>query len=160
MVFVAEYSKAHMDHVHGCASALAISSTANMHEHSLGCVHSYSDSRIDLKLNRCKNRHCVASFRMLTLVCDTEPASAHKPAQTGHATEAKPRDLVTNLAINSLLSVIVGVMIHTCNSAGTTCSCVLCLCADGGRNKHAKTDHIDLVATQHVQDINVSFKIP
>jgi hypothetical protein len=41
----------------------------------------------------------------------------------------------------------------------TTFYVCVCLCADSGHNKLAKTDHIDLGATQYVQDINIFFKI-
>jgi hypothetical protein len=57
-------------------------------------------------------------------------------------------------------SEIVCVMIHACacHLYNFLRVCV-CLCADSGHNKLAKTDHINLGATQYVQDINIFFKI-
>ena len=97
---------------HKRANALAMSSTTNRHEHTLGCVHSYCS--IDLIFNRCK----AHSFHMLTLLCDTAGlwSHSHRPAQTGHTR-------LSLVASQHAHDTIVCIMIHAYNSVCVPLCC-------------------------------------
>jgi hypothetical protein len=133
MVFVAEYSKAHMDHVHGLAIALHMSSTVNRHELRPGCtVHSHPDGSIDLILNRCKNCWFISYAHACVW---------HGTRHTSLLKQATPLrlSLVTWWPINMLrtpycLWSSASLVIHAYNSvrvraSGTTCLlCVMLMC--------------------------------